>query len=333
MDFLESMRERAQAGPRKIVFPEGEEPRVISAVKRILELKTAYPILLGDVERISKMCEREGFDPSGVELINPADSDRLPDFSETYYELRKHKGITREEASEAIKDPVFFGAMMLKKDLADGYVCGSATTTAKTVQAGLRIIGMQPGIRVLSGAFVMIHPEPRWGKDGLFLYADTAVTPNPSAEGLAEIALTTAKTARNLLNTEPYVAMLSFSTKGSARHEDVDKVVRATKIAAEREPSLKIDGEMQFDAAVIEKTGQKKAPGSPVPGKANVFIFPDLDAGNIAYKITQYLGGARAIGPILQGMVKPANDLSRGCSVEDIVNLTAITVVQAQDPD
>ncbi len=331
MDILQGFREKAKEAPKRIVFPESKEPRVIKAIEIIKKESIAYPILIGRKEEILSIAKDLNVDLDGIEFYNPEEFENLDEFIQEYYELRKHKGIDMDKAREAMEDPVFFGAMLVRKGYADGSVCGSITTTAKTVQGGLRIIKLQKGIKTLSSTFIMVHPDKKWGYNGVLLYADGAVVPNPDPEALAEIALMTAKTMRDLFKVEPIIAMLSFSTKGSAKHPDVDKVIKATEIAKKRAPDLIIDGELQVDAALIPEICERKAPGSPVKGRANVLIFPDLDAGNIAYKLTQRLAGAQAIGPILQGLAKPANDLSRGCSVDDIVNVTAITVIQAQN--
>jgi len=314
----------------RVVLPESADPRVVEAAVKLRDLDILQPILIGAPGELAKSADERGMTLDGIEIIDHLHSPMREQYVETYYELRKHKGLTLQEASSAMDDSVFFAAMMLRTGAADGAVSGSLSPTAKVVQAGLRIIGLAPGIRTVSSCFVMIMPDKRWGHDGVMMFADCAIVPNPDAQALSDIAIATAATARSLVGIEPVIAMLSFSTKGSASHPDADKVIEATRLVREKAPQLRVDGELQADAAIIAKVGQQKAPGSTVAGHANTLIFPDLDAANIGYKLVQRLAGAEAIGPFLQGLIKPANDLSRGCSVDDIVNVSIVTAVQAQ---
>ena len=324
---LDRIKDKARAAHRTVVLPEGIEPRVIQAAKIIIEEKIAKVILLGNKKEISKLAEENGLDLNQVEQIDPTTSELLPSFAEEFCELRKAKGITLEQAKETMKNYLFFGAMMVRRDMADASVAGSINTTGDVLRAAIQVIGMAPGIRTVSGAFMMTMPDYGEYKNRVFMYGDGAVVPNPTAEQLASIAASTAQTMKSLTGEEPKVAMLSFSTKGSAKHEDVDKVTKALELLKRDFPDLKADGELQVDAAIVPKVAKSKAPGSNVAGDANVLIFPDLDAGNIAYKLTQRLAGATATGPIVQGLAKPANDLSRGCSAQDIVDVTAIAVL------
>jgi phosphate acetyltransferase len=328
---MEQIWAKAKNNKKKIVLAEGTEPRVIEAASKILHEGLADIVLLGDPAVINEIAAKSGADIGKAEIINPLTSEKKGEYAEYFYELRKNKGMTPEKAQETLKDELYYGTMMVKKGDADGMVAGSIHTTGDLLRPALQIIKTAPGISVVSSTFVMLVPNKQYGEDGLMFFADCAVNPNPSSEELASIAVSTAKTAKALSGIEPKVAMLSFSTMGSAKHELVDKVSEAVKIAKEMAPDIELDGEMQADAALVPKVASLKAPGSSVAGHANVLVFPDLQAGNIGYKLVQRLAGAEAIGPISQGFAKPVNDLSRGCSSDDIVNVAAITAVQAQN--
>jgi phosphate acetyltransferase len=328
MSVMDNIIQKAKANKKKIVLPEGTEPRTLKAAEIVLKEGIADLVLLGKEEEIRE--KAKGLDISKVEIVDPEKSPNLERYAKEYYELRKNKGMTEEEAERLMRDPMYYGCMMVKLGDVDGMVSGAIHATADVFRPAFQIIKTAPNVKVVSSAFIMEVPECKYGSDGVFIFADCAINPNPTAEELAAIAIASAHTAKVLAGIEPKVAMLSFSTKGSANHELVDKVKRATEIAKELAPDLLIDGELQVDAAIVKEVGELKAPGSPVAGQANVLIFPDLQAGNIGYKLVQRLAKANAIGPISQGLAKPVNDLSRGCSVEDIVNVIAITSVQAQ---
>lgn len=330
MELMKKLWQSAKADKKRIVLPEGDEERTLKAAEKIKELGLAYPVLVGNIDEIKGKAENLGVNVEGIEIIDPNNSEKLEAYVNEFYELRKNKGITLEKADQIVRDPLYFGTMMVKLDDADGMVSGAVHTTGDLLRPGLQIVKTAPGVSVVSSFFVMMVPNLSYGEEGMLLFSDCAVNPNPTAEQLAAIAIATADTAKNLCGIEPRVAMLSFSTMGSAGGELVEKVRKATEIAKELRPDLLIDGELQLDAAIVESVAAQKAPNSKVAGKANVLIFPDLQSGNIGYKLVQRFANADAIGPMCQGFAKPINDLSRGCSADDIVNVVALTAVQAQ---
>ncbi|MBO4345155.1 MAG: phosphate acetyltransferase [Victivallales bacterium] len=330
MGMMEHAKRKAHECLKRIVLPEGDEPRTVQAAAILHAEKLATPILLGEPERIRAVALEEGADISGVELINPANSPKAAEYANCLHELRKAKGVTEEIAKQLVADPMYYGIMMVKCGDADGLVSGAIHTTGDMLRPALQIIKTKPGNSVVSSSFLMECPNKSLGHNGLLVYSDCVVVPCPTAEELAHIAISAADTARTLCDIEePKVALLSFSTKGSAKHDLVSKVQEATRIAHELAPNLALDGELQLDAAIVPEVGASKAKGSPVAGYANVLVYPDLQAGNIGYKITQRIAGADAFA-VLQGLAKPCNDLSRGCSVDDIVTTVALTAVQAQ---
>ena len=330
MELMKKIWEAAKSNKKKIVLPEGNEERTIAAAQKICNLGLAHPILIGDVEQILAKAKELDVDLSNVEIINPNESENLGKYINEFYELRKAKGVTMEKAEKIVRDPLYFATMMVKLDDADGMVSGAVHTTGDLLRPGLQIIKTAPGVSCVSSFFIMEVPNSPYGENGLLFFADCAVNPMPNEDMLASIAIATADNAKLLSKIDPKVAMLSFSTMGSADHEVVDKVRNATQKAKELRPDLDIDGELQLDAAIVPKVAKQKAPGSKVAGNANVLVFPDLQAGNIGYKLVQRFANAEAIGPVCQGFAKPINDLSRGCSIEDIVNVVALTAVQAQ---
>ncbi len=330
MDILQRMLARAQAKPQRIVLPEGTEIRTLKAADKILAVKAAKIILLGDKDEILKISDENNLKYIvEAEIVNPKNNLQKDKYADLLFDLRKSKGMTPEQAAKFVEDPLYLACLMIKNGDADGEVAGALNTTGNVLRPALQIVKTLPGINVVSGAFLMFFKETKWGENGVMVFADCAVLPNPNAQELAQIAVTTASTTRSLAGFEPRVAMLSFSTKGSAKHEMVDKVVEATRIALEMDPDLIIDGELQADAAIISSVAAQKAPSSEVAGKANVLVFPSLETGNIAYKLVQRFAEAEAVGPILQGMAAPINDLSRGCSPDDVYNMILITSNQA----
>lgn len=331
MELIEAIKAKARHDLRRIVLPEGTEERTLKAADRIICEGIAKVILLGKPEEIMHLASELYLENIGkAEIVDPHNNPDTEKYADLMVSLRASKGVTKEIALELLKNPLYLASVMVKAGDADGEVAGADNATGDVLRPALQYVKTAPGVSVISGAFIMEIPDTLFGDQGMMIFADCAVHPNPSATELAEIAVSTGRTARAIAGMEPRIAMLSFSTKGSAKHEMVDKVVEATKLAQEMDPTLQIDGELQADAAIVPGIGAKKAPGSHIAGKANVLVFPSLDVGNIAYKLVQRMARATAVGPILQGMASPVNDLSRGCSVDDIVGLVAITACQAQ---
>jgi len=329
MGFCENTWEKARGIKARIVLPESTDARVLHAASKIVKLGLAESVtLLGTPDSVRKIAKEQNIDISRVAIVDHLKSGELESYGQTFYELRKTKGVTLNDAIECIRNPLYFGAMMVRKGAAHGMVAGAVNSTANLLRAALTVVGVREGIKTASSCFVMIVPDSSFGLEGQMVFADCGTVPAPDVHQLAEIAIASAETGKCLIGFDPVIAMLSFSTKGSAKHESLLKVIEATEIVKKRRPDLVIDGELQGDAAIVPTVAERKCPGSPVKGRANVLVFPDLNAGNISYKLVQRLAKAEAYGPILQGLAKPVNDLSRGCSVHDIINVAAITVVQ-----
>jgi phosphate acetyltransferase len=330
MNIVTSIQDKARKLKGRIVLPEGAEERTVQAARKLMSEGICTPVLLGDEGEIQGVCRAHKINFERLEIVNPVKDSMFDFYADDYYRLRQEKGMSAEEAKKIMKNTLYFGAMMVRHGRADGSVAGALSTTGDVLRAAIQIIGLTKGIDIVSSCFLMVLPEYQGERNKLFIFADCAVLPDPNSEQLASVAISSAETMRKLGGQEPRVAMLSFSTKGSAKHERIDKVLKALEIIKRKAPDLQVDGELQLDAAVAPSVAKRKAPDSKVAGIANVLIFPDLDSGNIGYKLTQRFANAEAIGPVIQGLAKPANDLSRGCSVDDIVNVAAIASVLAK---
>ena len=331
MNIIEEIKKKAKSEIRTIVLPEAEDTRVIEAANIIEKEGFAKIVLIGNTDKVKSKAKENGIDLTNISVVDPETYEKFEEYANCFYELRKAKGITEEDARKIVRDPVYFGMMMVKMEDADGLVSGAAHSTSDTLRPALQILKTAPGTKLVSAFFLMNVPNCEYGENGIFVYADSGLNENPDSDKLAEIAAASAKSFEQLVGKEAKVGMLSYSTYGSAKSELTEKVIEATRIVKERYPNLKVDGELQLDAAIIPEIAESKAPGSPVAGYCNTLVFPDLNAGNIGYKLTQRLAKAEAYGPLCQGIAKPVNDLSRGCSVEDIVGVVAITSVQGQN--
>ena len=333
MSFIDEIKARAKEEIKTIILPEAEDKRVLEAASKVTKEGFAKVILLGDDTKIKEDCKSNEIDLDGVDIINPLTSEKKEEYKQKLYELRKNKGMTPEQAEVLLKEPIYFGMMMLKDENsnADGLVSGAAHSTANTLRPALQILKTKPGTKLVSAFFIMCVPNCEYGENGTFIFGDSGLNQNPTADELSDIAISSSKSFEQLVQKEAKVAMLSYSTKGSAKSELTEKVIEATKLVKEKESTLMVDGELQVDSAIVPEIAASKAPDSPLKGEANVLIFPDLDAGNIGYKLVQRLAKAEAYGPLCQGIAKPVNDLSRGCSADDIVGVVAITAVQAQE--
>lgn len=330
MNFIDTIKSRAKKDIKTIVLPETEDVKVLQAAEKIIEEGFAKIILVGDEEATKKLAKENNINIEGTTIVNPITSEKYEEYVNKFYEIRKNKGVTIEQAKEIMLNNVYFGMMMVKCEDADGLVSGAAHSTADTLRPALQILKTAQGTKLVSAFFLMVVPDCEYGENGTFIFSDAGLNANPTSDELSEIAISSAKSFEQLVQKDPKVAMLSYSTYGSAKSELVDKVVEATKLVKDKAPELKVDGELQLDAAIVKEIGEKKAPGSTVAGQANTLIFPDLNAGNIGYKLVQRLAKAEAYGPLCQGIARPVNDLSRGCSSDDIVGVVAITAVQAQ---
>ena len=330
MDFISTIKERAKKDLKTIILPETEDVRVLQAAEVVTKEGFSKVILIGNEEETLSLAKENNINLEGIQIINPLKSEKYEEYVSKFYELRKAKGLTEEQAKEMMLNNVYFGMMMVKAGDADGLVSGAAHSTADTLRPALQILKTSPGTKLVSAFFLMVVPNCEYGENGVFFFSDCGLNPKPNSDELSEIAISTAESFKSIIGKEPRIAMLSYSTYGSAKSEDVEKVQEATRLAKEKAPELVLDGEMQLDAALVPSVGNSKAPGSNVAGKANVIIFPDLNAGNIGYKLVERLAKAEAYGPVCQGMAKPVNDLSRGCKADDIVGVVAITAVQAQ---
>lgn len=332
MTFIDNIKKRAKENIKTIVLPEAEDIRILEATQQVLKEQYANIILVGNKEKIEKKAKENNINIIGAEIVDPNNSEKHDEYVNLLYELRKHKGMTIEQAKELVKDPVYYGMLMVKDEQtnADGLVSGAAHSTSDTLRPALQILKTAPGTKLVSAFFVMVVPDCEYGEKGTFVFADSGLNENPDSEALSEIAISSSKSFKQLVQKEPKVAMLSYSTYGSAKSELTQKVIEATQKVKEKEQELKVDGELQLDAAIIPEIAEMKAPGSPLKGQANVLVFPNLDCGNIGYKLVQRLGKAEAYGPLCQGIAKPVNDLSRGCNSKDVAGVVAITAVQAQ---